>query len=970
MAGPAAWDESRPRSGPRPRRKTVASEARKAAPGPARGRGPVRTPRAARAPKKKSLFRRVAGGLFWLGLSLGLAGLVAAFGAYHYFSQDLPSIEGLRNYRPPTVTYVFSDDGRVIGEYCHERRFVVPLESIPQMVINAFLAVEDADFYNHKGINPKAILRAAIANFSSGDKTQGGSTITQQVVKSFLLTPEKSYVRKIKEMILAVRIERNLSKEEILYLYLNQIYLGRGAYGVEAAARTYFGKSAGRLSLAEAAQLAGITRSPNRNPVNDPEYARDRQLTAINERMLAAGFITEAEAKAAAAESLHIVGEWPNPNTTIAPYFTEHVRRLMEERVGPDSLYNDGWRIFTTVNIEAQHAADQAVARGVWEYSRRRNYQGAEEHLASDQAIHDFLSQTAKELPEDGLEPFRLYRAVIMEVDGKNSALSLRVGPYLGRIAKKNLNWALKGPISQRFKKGDVVSVRLSDPDNTKKDEPQAAQSAFSQGSLALDLTLERRTDVQSALLSMEPATGNVKAMVGGRDFSESQFNRAVQSQRQPGSSFKPILYAAAMEHGYTPGSILVDAPLVIDDPGSGKRWKPVNSDMKFKGPMTLATALAGSRNLISIKLLDRLGFEALAETARKLGLTEKLPESLTIALGAHGLHMPEIVTAYSVFANMGDRTTPRYITRVEDRYGHLVESFEVERIPALNPGDACAVTWMLRGVVEAGTGGVVKPLGRPVAGKTGTTNDFSDAWFVGFTPELVTAVWVGTDQQKPKAVGEVGGRVAGPIFLYYMQGALKDKPIEEFSVPPEAELVEGGAVGLCYRAGTVGSGLSETVASANAEDEFLREDFEEGEELELAGEDGYAESPVFSQAQSPARQSGGRMTTFNYRNRSTVDFGPDYSRPVNTRPTPAPPAQTQFRDRREAEQPAASAENGSRSGRLPLYGPSPAPSGGPGQNTYGDNAARPQASAPEPDDYYRSYDDLPEGEVLGGGGD
>ncbi|UQZ89099.1 penicillin-binding protein [Deltaproteobacteria bacterium Smac51] len=841
LAGPAAWDE--------PEQQPVRRKALKEKQPPAERakKSPKKTGKP--APQTGGAFRRFMIGLFWTALGCGLAGLVALFAIYTYFAQDLPSTAGLKNYAPPTVTYFYSDDGRVIGEYSHERRFVVPLAEIPDTVRNAFLAVEDANFYNHLGVNPKAVIRAALANFKSGDNTQGASTITQQVVRSFLLTPEKSYRRKIREMILAFRIEGNLTKDEILYLYLNQIYLGRGAYGVEAAARTYYDKNVSALSIAEAAMLAGITQAPNNNPVNTPDIARRRQLHGIN-RMLTVGFITEQQAAAARAEVVHIRGEWPNPNTEVTPYFTEHVRRLLVDQFGEDSLYNDGWKVYTTVNIEAQRAADAAVARGLWEYARRRGFKGPIKHLDLEEQIAAFIASAEKELPPEGLIPARLYQAVITEVDAKNTALSVRVGPYSGKIVKKNLAWAAKGAINKQFQRGDVIWVRLDE--QPKADDKKTAENETS--GLAIDLSaiianqenslqtydmiLEQRTDVQSALFSMEAETGDVKAMVGGRDFGESQFNRAVQSQRQPGSSFKPILYTSAMDHGFTPGSVMNDAPLVIDDKGSGRRWKPVNSDLKFRGPMSLYSALISSRNLISIKILDRIGFEALQQTAENMGITEKLPQSLTVALGSHGIHMPELVTAYSTFPNMGVRVKPRYITRIEDRYGRVVATFESDKAQAVEPGTACAVTWMLRGVVAQGTGTVVKPLNRPVGGKTGTTNDYSDAWFIGFTPEMVTAVWMGTDQQRPRAVGEVGGKAVGPIFLYYMREVLKDLPIKEFIVPPDAQIAPGGAFGICYKAGTVGTGISETITTSNPTDDFLRGDFEDGAGLGVTGAD------------------------------------------------------------------------------------------------------------------------------------
>ncbi|GHV57251.1 penicillin-binding protein 1A [Deltaproteobacteria bacterium] len=823
LEGPAVWDSvGRPRPG-------------------RRRRGEVRAPKRPRSPKQRGFMARVFIALFWLGLGAGVAGLTAVFGLYVYFAQDLPLTTGLRTYDPPTVTYFYADDGQVVGEYYHERRFVRPLNQIPPLVRNAFIAVEDTAFYHHKGVNPKGILRAALVTLEEGRATQGGSTITMQVARAFLLTPEKKLARKIKEIILAFRIEGNFSKEHILYLYLNHIYLGRGAYGVEAAARTYFDKSAADLTIAEAAMLAGITQAPGRNPVSNPRQARERQEHGLN-RMRLAGFITEAEKQTALAEVLNIRGDWPNPNLTAAPYFAEHIRRLMEEKVGPESLYNDGWKVYTTVNLEAQRAADRAVAQGLWEYARRRGFKEPEGRLETEAALAAFTADGEKELPETGLNPARLYQAVVLEVDGANGALAVQVGPYIGRVSKKNLAWALKSGQSagQRFRRGDLVRVRLDGEAPPPRPAPVAELAALTAEAAPvepLEMILERSTDLQAALLSMAADSGEVKAMVGGRDFRESQFNRAIQSQRQPGSSFKPILYTAAMENGYTPGSILIDAPLVVEDVGSRRRWKPVNSDAKFKGPMTLYAALAASRNLISVKLLDRLGFEPLFQTARAMGITETLPASLTMALGAHGLHLPEMLTAYSTFPNMGVRVVPRYITRIEDRHGNVVETFEPERVPAVEPGAACAVTWMLRGVVEHGTGGVVKALGRPVGGKTGTTNDFSDAWFVGFTPEMVTAVWLGTDQQRPHAVGEVGGRAAGPIFLYYMREVLKDRPVLDFTVPPEAEIQPNEGFGVCYKAGTIGQGLSETsVGGGTAADLFLRGDFEGGAEGPSAG--------------------------------------------------------------------------------------------------------------------------------------
>jgi penicillin-binding protein 1A len=788
--------------------------------------------KAPRLKEGRGLFLSLLSGFLWLCLGAAVFGCAAILLAYVYFSQDLPSVDSIKNYRPKTVTFFYSDDGRVIGEFYKEKRLVVPLSRIPERVREAFLAVEDADFYSHQGVNLKSVLRAVYSNLTN-DSLQGASTITQQLVRGLLLTPERTISRKIREMILAFRLETTLTKDQILEMYLNQIYLGLGTYGVEAASQAYFDKHVENLTTAEAALLAGITQSPERkNPFRRPEEARARQEHAIS-RMLHEGYITQEEAAQARAEVLNLRGVQPNPNLTEAPYFTEHVRRVLAEKYGEESLYNDGWKIYTTVNIEAQRAADQAVARGLREYARRRGFKGPIRSYGTEDEIRRALEAQDASLPPEGLYPERLYEAVIAAV-GEDS-LSVSVGSYRGVVDKKGLEWILpKGALGKQLKRGDVVWVRLAEPGEDSpaltgsRDEELRRIAGGEGGAEARSFVLEQKTDVQAALLSMDLADGAVKAMVGGRSFQESQFNRATQSQRQPGSSFKPIVYAAAMDHGFTPGSVMVDGPVVIDDIGSRRRWKPMNSDNKFLGPMPLYNALVASRNLISVKVLEVIGFQALDETAKSMGIKSELPDSLAVALGSHGVTMPEMLTAYSSFPNQGTRVEPRYITRIEDRDGNLVESFEPAFHQAIPPATACELTWMLRGVVAQGTGTSVKPLNRPVGGKTGTTNDYSDAWFVGFTPEYVTAVWLGTDELKPRGVGEVGGRAAGPVFLYYMQKVLEGVPVTEFQVPEGAEIVPGGAFGVCYKAGTVGTGYSEAQAAAVPEEDFLRWDMEE----------------------------------------------------------------------------------------------------------------------------------------------
>ncbi|MDR2368002.1 MAG: PBP1A family penicillin-binding protein [Deltaproteobacteria bacterium] len=799
---------------------------------PGRGRGKKgRNGPGLPRPRGRGLGLRLFMWLFWTGTGLALFGLLVIFLGYAFFSQGLPSVDGLRNYRPKTVTFFYGLDGQVIGEYSHERRIVKPLSAMPEHLKQAYLATEDANFYQHGGINPVAIVRAAY-NTVFEDHLQGASTITQQLVRSFLLSNERKIERKIKEMILAFRLEAVLNKDQIFELYLNQIYLGQGAYGVEAAAQTYFDKHVEQLTVAESAMLAGITQSPTgKNPVTKPEEARRRQMYALS-RMQAVGYLTPQQAREAADEVLIVVGERPNPNTTVAPYFTEHVRRILAEKYGEDSLYNDGWKVYTTLSVRDQEAADAAVARGLWEYARRRGFRGPVLKLGDQSEIDGFRAQVDKKLGKGALVPNRLYQAVILALT-ENQGLRVAVGNFEGHVTKKNLEWILpKGALAKQLAPGDVVWVRLAPPGEPPEGpiDRQAALASIASGAGGTDLAfiLEQRTAVQAALLSMDLSDGGVRAMVGGRDFGESQFNRATQSQRQPGSSFKPIVYTAAMDNGFTPGSVMIDGPVVIDDIGSQKRWKPLNSDQKFLGPMPLYNALVASRNLVSVKVLERIGFEALDKTARDLGIKTTLPHSPTVALGAHGVTMPEMITAYSSFPNLGLRVEPRYITRIEDRDGNVVETFDPVFYRAISPGTACVLTSMLRGVVAQGTGTSVKPLDRPVGGKTGTTNDASDAWFVGFTPEYVTAVWMGTDELKPRAVGEVGGRASGPIFLYYMRDVLKDAPIVDFSVPEDAEMTPGGAYGICYKKDTIGTGISETAINATPEENFLKQDLEE----------------------------------------------------------------------------------------------------------------------------------------------
>ena len=693
-------------------------------------------------------------------LPLLLVPTAGALIAYYHFSQDLPSIESLQNYRPKTVSYVYAEDGRTIGEFAEERRLVIPLSRIPRRVILAFVAAEDANFYNHPGLDILGIVRALIRNIQAGRIVQGGSTITQQVTRSFLLNNEKTFKRKIREALLAYRIEQNLSKDEILYLYLNQIYLGHGAYGIESAANILFGKHVSELTLAEAALVAGLTRAPSRySPFRAPQRARIRQVYVIN-RMLEAEFITLAEATAAVDEKLEFV-ERPNVNWENTPEFTEYIRRTVEDLYGPDRLYVDGLRIYTTVNVDMQEKARREVRKGLRMVAKRhRRYDGPRMKVEESQ-VEEF-----QKLHRGLLEQDQEYEALIRGFDRERKGLKVLVGQEQGLISYHDMSWALKGRALEKvFAVGDVIPVLYHGLENN--------VHIFS---------LSPQTEAQGALICMENRTGRVKAMVGCRDFRESQFNRAVQARRQPGSSFKPFVYAAALDSGFTQASNINDIEVAYPD--GDKIWTPKNYGRKYGGPTTLYSGLTRSVNVVAVRLLEKVGVNKVIEYAKRMGIKSPLGPNLSLALGTSEVTLLEMVSAFTTFPNQGERVEPIFIDRIEDRDGRIVTEFGPQRFRALSPETAYLMLDMLRGVVQRGTGRRVSALGRPVAGKTGTTNDLADAWFIGFTPEYCTGVWVGNDRRVSLGSGEQGGRTAAPIFLWFMQDILKDVPPTDFPVP------------------------------------------------------------------------------------------------------------------------------------------------------------------------------------------
>jgi penicillin-binding protein 1A len=632
--------------------------------------------------------------------------LVFGIVSFFYFTHGLPSIETLKNYRPATITKFFSEDGEIIGEFFIEKRKIVSLDRVPHHLVLAFIAGEDARFFHHKGLDYIAIFRALSRNIFSGEIVQGGSTITQQVVKSILLSPEKSFTRKIREAILAFKIEKYLSKEEILFLYLNQIYLGHGAYGVATAAENYFGKSVEELNLAESAMLAGLPQAPSKySPYHHPEQAIRRQTYILN-RMVEEGFIPSGEVMKALQTPLKIKSK-QNSFIEKAPYFAEHVRRYVEEKYGKEALYKNGLQVYTSIDTDFQKIAQEAVESGLKEIEKRQKY------LSSD-------------------IPFSL----------------------------------------------------------------------------------------EGALVCFDLETGYVKAMVGGRDFKKSQFNRATQARRQTGSAFKPIVYASALDKGYTPASVIVDAPIIFE--WGDKKWKPKNFEEKFLGPTTLRNAIAHSVNIVTVKIAQDVGIDYIKDYARKIGISFPLQNDLSMALGSSSISLYELTKAYAVFSNQGNAFRPILIKKILDRDGNLLEEnlplfypkepFNEERI--LSPQTAYIMTNLLEGVVQNGTGWRAKTLGRPVAAKTGTTDQFLDAWFIGYTQEFITGIWVGFDEERSLGENETGSRAASPIWVTFMSKILKDKPVKDFPIPEGIEFMKidpkTGQVSLgreaileCFKEGT-----------------------------------------------------------------------------------------------------------------------------------------------------------------------
>jgi len=770
-----------------------------------------------RQPRKLSVFSIFRWLLLLIFLLFIFAGTAVLY-IYWRYAADLPALYALNDYKPPVITNIYDVRGRLIGEFYEERRIVLEPDEIPSLLRQAVIAIEDRNFYRHKGVDYRGILRAAYINLRNFEFSQGGSTIPMQVARTFLLTHEKTFTRKIKEALLALRIERNFSKQEILALYLNQIYLGHGTYGIAAAAEGYFGKKVEELTLAECALLAGLPQKPSKlDPFRYPEAALERREKVLHD-MLELGMVSDEEHKAALAEKPKLVKRI-NPTHRAAPYFVEHVRKYLVEHYNHETVYRQGLSVFTTVDLEWTDAAYKALRKGLRRQDRIMGWRGPIRHLEG-QDREEYLAQLRKKYAKKPAKGATV-EAIIIRIPGKSASWAvLKIGDHTARLPAKGKKW-IKALNTQpheklknipkprnKLKPGDLVKVLIKDVD--------------SNGTLVVGL--EQDPMVQGAILTIDPYTGEVRTMVGGRDFTESEFNRAVQAKRQPGSAFKPFLYTAAIKAGYTPASVIIDTPIILEGPRGP--WKPRNYGGKFSGPRTLASALQYSVNTISVKLMQNVGVNLPINIARKMGITSKLNADLSLALGTPSLTILELTRAYGVFATEGKLVPHITVRRVYDRDGRLLE----DRVPrveglssppqdlaefiewsarepepfkgskgmkyrmavgemrgrqVLSPQIAYVTISLLRNIVERDTGRWARIKGLEIAGKTGTTNDYKDALFVGFTSALVTAVWVGHDSGRLSlGKGASGGDVAAPIWQNCMCPIVRGQRIPPFPRP------------------------------------------------------------------------------------------------------------------------------------------------------------------------------------------
>ncbi|HXT66314.1 MAG TPA: PBP1A family penicillin-binding protein [Nitrospiraceae bacterium] len=700
-----------------------------------------------------------------------VGGLIAG-GLLWHLSKDLPALDQLGTYQPSLVTQVYSSDQRLIGQFFIERRILTPVGDIPEGLRRAVVAVEDVRFFEHPGLDYIGMARAAWTNLRRGGKVEGASTITQQLARSLFLSSERTFDRKVRELILAYKMELVLTKEQILELYLNQIYFGQGAYGVASAAQTYFGKDLSALTTGESAFLAGLPKSPNHySPFKAYDRAKKRQEHVLA-RMEEAKFLTTAEREQATAEILNF--RRPGAEQA-APYFVEYIRQLLVAKYGESMVYKGGLKVVTTLNMEMQKLAEAAFADGLRELDKRQGWRGPLRTVDLTAPSPSIVAAVVDQVLKVGD-----YREGVITKVAKDQYL-VQIGTTQAQLAFDDMAWAkrrLTGPdtakdvvfnpnLKQVLKPGDVIEVMVKQLDRG-----------------LVHVQLEQTPLVEGGLIALEPGRGAIRAMVGGYDFSRSEYNRAVQAHRQPGSAFKPIIYATAVSQGMSPASVILDAPVVYEQEQDEKTWKPENYGRKIHGMVSLRDALAHSHNLATVRLLDKVGVKNVIDFAKTVGITSPLAADLSLGLGSSSLGLMELTSAYSVLLNQGSRAEPYAILFVKDNAGTVLEQAEPQALQVISKETAYLVTNMMEDVIQKGTGQAAKMIGRPIAGKTGTTDEFINAWFIGGAPNLVTGIYVGFDDRRSLGETESGAHAALPIWINFMQKALKPLPVIAFTIP------------------------------------------------------------------------------------------------------------------------------------------------------------------------------------------
>jgi penicillin-binding protein 1A len=703
--------------------------------------------------------RKLVGHVLFGLLILLSAAVGAAGGLLLVYSTDLPQVEQLEHYRPSSVTELYDDQSRVIGTFALQRRVVAAYDDYPEVLRNALVSIEDKDFYTHSGINFWRIAGAAYRDIESGGKVQGASTLTMQLARNLFLSPDRSFHRKIQEALLATQMERRFTKPQIFTLYANQIFLGHGAYGFEAASEYYFGKPAKQLKLEEAALLAGLPKAPQYySPIAHPDRAQKRRNLVLN-AMLEDGRITAIQAADAKAKPIQLnVQKDPN---SLAPNFVEEIRRYLEAKYGSDQVHEGGLRVYTSLDMDLQKAANRAVLDGLASYEHRQKWRGNLANVvAQGQKLDKYEDPDWDQEPEVN----GYIHALVTSVSP--TAAQIRFGQRSATLSQTDVAWTRR-KLPALLAIGDIVYVKVLSLDAGGKSR----------------VSLEQDSGAQGALVAIDNATGEIKAMVGGRDFSLSKFNRATQALRQVGSSFKPYVYTALIDQGGSPDETILDAPVTFETPTGP--YIPHNYDDKFEGLITLRRALAQSRNIPALKLADRIGIRTVIDYAHRFGLTSTIPAYLPVALGSAEITLIEQTSAFSVFPNDGVRLAPRYIKKVTDYEGRVLEEDFPDIKDVISSRTARIMTSMLREVVLHGTAVAAAKMPYPLAGKTGTTNDFTDAWFIGFSPSLTCGVWMGYDEKKSLGPKESGGHAALPIWIQFMNVALAGKEPDEFQPPP-----------------------------------------------------------------------------------------------------------------------------------------------------------------------------------------